>query len=107
MHKNILLSFILFLLSTSLIASEVIGIDVRTWLERKINSADGSLHIPTGDLKEELENKKVLKDQPIVVFCESGGRSARAKKVLEELGYTNVKNIGTWREWNKDYQEKK
>jgi rhodanese-related sulfurtransferase len=83
--------------------SDLIGIDVRSWPERKLNPAPSSLAISTGDLEEELREKKVEKDQEIVVFCEAGVRAEKAKKVLKKLGYTKVKNIGSWREWNRDY----
>lgn len=102
---KIILCFFLF--SYLLLAkTNVVGIDVRTWPERKINPAPNSLAISTADLKEELKEKEISKDQEIVIFCESGGRATRAKKVLEELGYKKVKNIGSWREWNRDYASK-
>ena len=86
--------------------TDVIGIDVRSWPERKLNPAPESLAISTGDLEEELAEKKIKKDQEIAVFCESGVRAEKAKKVLEKLGYDKVKNIGSWRDWNKDYSKK-
>ena len=82
---------------------DVIGIDVRTWPEQKLNPAPHSLAISRGDLEKELKEKKVDKDQKMVIFCESGGRAGQALKILSKLGYKNVENIGSWREWNKDY----
>ena len=35
---------------------------------------------------------------PVQVHCKSGGRAADAKKVLEDLGWTNVTNAGGWSE---------
>jgi rhodanese-related sulfurtransferase len=31
-----------------------------------------------------------------VVFCRSGNRSGQAKMILEDNGFTNVINGGTW-----------
>jgi rhodanese-related sulfurtransferase len=36
----------------------------------------------------------------IVVFCRSGSRSGQAKSILEQNGFTNVTNGGTWQEVN-------
>jgi phage shock protein E len=105
MKKFSTLLILLFSLA-SLANSTVIGIDVRTWPERKLNPAEGSLAISRGDFKEELAKKKIEKDQSIVVFCESGRRATAAREELIELGYKNVKNIGSWREWNRDYRKK-
>ena len=32
----------------------------------------------------------------IIVFCRSGGRSSQAKTILQQNGFTNVINGGTW-----------
>lgn len=102
--KKLVLALIILLTCFAIQAkSNVIGIDVRTWAERKINSAKGSLAISRDDLKEELSKRKISKEQEIVVFCEAGVRAGKAKKILNDLGYKKVKNIGSWREWNKDY----
>ena len=33
-------------------------------------------------------------DTPVYVYCLSGARSSRAVASLQNMGYTNVKNIG-------------
>jgi rhodanese-related sulfurtransferase len=38
------------------------------------------------------------KDKPVLVYCASGGRSALAGKTLKEMGYTNVVNVGGFKE---------
>ncbi|MGH7041902.1 MAG: rhodanese-like domain-containing protein [Acetobacteraceae bacterium] len=38
------------------------------------------------------------KDRPVLVYCASGGRSALAGKVLKDMGYANVTNIGGFKE---------
>jgi rhodanese-related sulfurtransferase len=38
------------------------------------------------------------KSAPIVVHCALGKRAAKAKQVLDDLGYTNVLNAGGWSE---------
>ena len=44
---------------------------------------------------EKFKNKK-----NIVVFCRSGARSGMAKSILEQNGFTNVINAGTWESVN-------
>jgi len=43
---------------------------------------------------------KVPKDIAIIVYCRSGGRSARAAAFLEASGYTNVYDAGGFMNWN-------
>jgi rhodanese-related sulfurtransferase len=86
--------------------TDVIGIDVRTWPERKFNPAPNSLAISNGELEEQIEQRNIPKDKKIVIFCEAGVRAERGMEILQKLGYKNVKNIGSWRDWNKDYAQK-
>ena len=69
-------------------------VDVRTPGEFAGGSAKGALNIPLDQVTQrisEFENKK-----HIVVFCRSGNRSGQAKSILEQKGFTNVTNGGTW-----------
>ncbi len=77
--------------------SDAVLIDVRTPQEFKQYSPEGSINIPVDNI---ASNEQVLpqnKDTKIVVFCLSGGRSSHAKFILEEMGYKNVINGGTFR----------
>ena len=50
---------------------------------------------------EKGELPDLSKDSKIYTFCNSGGRAGRAKKILEEAGFTNVENakgIVQWKE---------
>jgi len=39
------------------------------------------------------------KDRPIILYCASGGRSALAGKTLVDMGFTNVRNLGGFKDW--------
>ena len=39
------------------------------------------------------------KDKTILLYCASGGRSALSGKVLKEMGYTQVYNMGAFKDW--------
>ena len=43
---------------------------------------------------------QVPKDLVIIVYCQSGGRSARAAAFLSAAGYSNVYNAGAIRTWS-------
>lgn len=77
-----------------------IGLDVRNADELIDNPAPMSLHIPLGRLPDEIEKQVSDKSSEVLIFCEKGGRAERAKEYLESLGYSNVENFGSWREWN-------
>ena len=39
------------------------------------------------------------KDKTIIVYCASGGRAALAGKLLKEMGYGQVHNLGAFKDW--------
>lgn len=69
-------------------------VDVRTPGEFAGGNVPGSINIPLGTVEANLEQFKNKKS--IVVFCASGGRSSRAKSLLENAGITDVYNGGAW-----------
>lgn len=63
---------------------------------------DKSTLIPVGELATRIDEIKDKKDDEIVCLCRSGGRSADACKILQNKGFTNVKNLkGGINEWAK------
>ena len=46
------------------------------------------------------EVAKIPKDQAIIVYCRSGGRSRNASAYLDARGYTNVYDAGGFMNWN-------
>lgn len=60
------------------------------------------------DLEYNFECAGVTPDKKIIVYCQSGVRSAHTAFVLKEiLGYPNVKNYdGSWIEWSYHYMTK-
>jgi adenylyltransferase/sulfurtransferase len=62
-------------------------LDVREPYEADIASIDADQLIPVDELEKRLDELKASKDEEIVVHCRSGGRSAKATKLLREKGY--------------------
>ena len=69
-------------------------VDVRTRAEFSGGSAKGAVNIPLDKIPSQLEKLKGKKS--ILVFCKSGIRSTQAKSILEQNGFQNVINGGTW-----------
>ena len=65
----------------------------------------GALHVSRGMLEFRADpespyyNKNFGKDNTIIVYCASGGRSALAGKVLKDMGYERVYNLGAFKDW--------
>ncbi|MBK7860606.1 MAG: molybdopterin-synthase adenylyltransferase MoeB [Archangiaceae bacterium] len=75
-------------------------IDVRETDEYSAGRLPGALSIPRGFLELKVEDK-VKHDEPIVVYCAGGVRSAFAARTLAEMGYTNVTSMaGGYNRWS-------
>ena len=71
-----------------------IVIDVRSQAEWDAGHLEQAVHIPHTRIGEEISGHVRDKSREILLHCRSGGRSGMAQRVLEEMGYTNVKNLG-------------
>ena len=67
-------------------------LDVREEWEFEEDNLGGQL-IPLGELPNRHNEIEAGKEEEIVVHCRSGKRSATAKKLLEQQGYTKVRNL--------------
>lgn len=76
------------------IAEGAFLVDVRSAGEFASGSTKGAVNIPLDRINSQLAKFKGKKN--IVVFCRSGNRSAQAKSILEQNGFQNVVNGGTW-----------
>lgn len=86
---------IAFVFSVSLINEAYsIIIDVRTKQEWDSGYIDGAIHIPLKNLSKDINKYTVSNNEEILLYCRSGNRSGKAKLILEELGYTDIRNIG-------------
>ncbi len=81
-------------------------VDVRDGLELQASGkVKGALNISRGMLEFKADpetpyhDKAFTKDRPIIVYCASGGRSALSGKLLKDMGYHNVHNLGAFKDW--------
>ena len=90
-------------------------IDVRLPEEHKKGFIPGSVSIPRGVIEFRIASEKVWdeegmyvpeKNEMLVLYCKKSKRGALAALALQQLGYTNVKNInGGWTDWQAKYPE--
>jgi rhodanese-related sulfurtransferase len=81
-------------------------LDVRDGTEVQASGkAAGALHISRGLLEFRADpdapthDKNFAKDKTILIYCASGGRAALAGKLLKDMGYQEVYNIGGFKDW--------
>jgi len=63
-----------------------------------INVSRGMLEF-RADPESPYHDKNFAKNKTVIVYCASGGRSSLAGKVLKEMGYSRVYNLGAFKEW--------
>lgn len=78
-------------------------IDVREPAEFDTGHIRGAANIPRGVLEFQVEAHPAVanvvdpalsqKEQPVLVYCRTGGRAALAACALQELGFRNVSSI--------------
>ncbi len=88
-----------------LMAKDALIVDVRDGTEvAKTGKLKGAVHVSRGmiefraDADTPYHDPQFRKDRPVILYCASGGRSALAGKVLKDMGYTNVHNLGGFKD---------
>jgi len=75
-------------------------LDVREGDEWEQGHLDKAVFLPRGFLEVKADKTLTDKQQPVVVYCAGGVRSALAAKTLKDLGYTKVYSMaGGFNEW--------
>ena len=81
-------------------------VDVRDAPElEKSGKVAGAVHHSRGMLEFRADpvspyyDKSFARDKTIIIYCASGGRSALAGKVLKDMGYGQVYNMGAFKDW--------
>jgi NADPH-dependent 2,4-dienoyl-CoA reductase/sulfur reductase-like enzyme/rhodanese-related sulfurtransferase len=74
-------------------ANTPLVVDVRTPEEFRSGAYPGAINISLDELQHRIDELGA-KDRDITLYCASGARSAYAQRVLQHVGFTNVKNGG-------------
>ena len=65
----------------------------------------GAVHVSRGmlefraDPESPAHDKNFAKDKTVLLYCGSGGRAALAGKLLKDMGYSQVFNFGSFKDW--------
>jgi phage shock protein E len=87
-------SFISPAMARELLLAGAKVIDVRTEAEFRENHITGAINVPLDRLKEEIARVAPDREKPLLVHCQSGGRSGIGKQSLKSIGYKQVYNLG-------------
>ena len=68
-------------------------LDVRTPQEYRDGFIPGSKNVPLQTI-DKVDAVVENKDTALYVYCHSGARSRQAASLLQDMGYSNVTNIG-------------
>jgi len=63
-----------------------------------VNVSRGMLEF-RADPDSAYHDKNFDKEKTVILYCASGGRSALAGKVLKDMGYEKVYNVGGFKDW--------
>jgi rhodanese-related sulfurtransferase len=81
-------------------------VDVRDAPEvEKSGKVAGAVNVSRGmlefraDPESPYHDKNFSKDKTVILYCASGGRSALSGKVLRDMGYNEVYNLGGFKDW--------
>ena len=81
-------------------------VDVRDAPEvERSGKVAGAVHVSRGmlefraDPESPYHDKNFTRDKTVIVYCASGGRSALSGKVLKDMGYERVYNLGAFKDW--------
>jgi rhodanese-related sulfurtransferase len=81
-------------------------VDVRDAPEvEKSGKIAGAVNVSRGMLEFRADpdspyhDKNFSRDKTVILYCASGGRSALSGKVLKDMGYTDVYNVGGFKDW--------
>ena len=85
-------------------------IDVREAEEWSTGHIPGARHVPKSFLESRIEGSAPDRDQHVILYCQSGNRSAwAARTLIDDLGYSNVESmtggITLWKDRGYDVEQ--
>ena len=96
MRQRIISSLFVFILSLGIYAKDAdfLIIDVRTEAEWNSGYLENAIHIPLDTIEKNIILTEPDINKEIYLYCRSGNRSGKATRILQNLGYRNITNIG-------------
>lgn len=91
---------------TLMASGNAVVVDLRDAPEvEKTGKIAGAINVSRGmlefraDADTPYHDKNFTKDNVLILYCASGGRSALGGKVLKDMGYAQVYNLGAFKDW--------
>ena len=70
----------------------LVFLDVRERNEWNLGHLPDAVHIPRGSMETKIE-ALIPRDKHVIIYCQSGNRSAFAAETLQEMGYEDVASM--------------
>lgn len=87
-------------------SADALIVDIRDGTEVKTSGkVKGAVAVSRGMLEFRADpdapthHPEFRKDRPILLYCGSGGRAALAGKTLRDMGFSDVRNLGGFKDW--------
>jgi rhodanese-related sulfurtransferase len=80
--------------TTPAAAPQPLILDVRTLEEYAAGHVAGTVHIPLDQLEQRWQELAQYRNQPVIVYCRTGRRSAAAIDLLATKGFSRLENGG-------------
>src|SRR5262249_42961643 len=77
---------------------DALGVEKSGKIAGAVNVSRGLLEF-RADPDSPSHDKSFAKDKDVIVYCGSGGRAALSGKVLKDMGYERVYNLGGFKDW--------
>lgn len=94
LQRALFVGLLALLLASCNMTPRTVWIDVRSVEEYQEDHMENTENIPHTEIATRIADLGLSKDAEIKLFCRSGVRAGLALTALQELGYTNVENVG-------------
>jgi len=89
---------ILLLVSFSAWSGDAYWVDVRSPGEYRGGHVSDAVNIPHTEITQRISEVTDDPNATLYLYCRSGNRSGKAKRALEQAGFTHVVNVGGYRD---------
>lgn len=83
---------------------DILIIDIRAMAEYKSGHIKGAKNVPLKDFASSIKSYSSHKNNPVLIYCNSGNTTTRTIKLLKNAGFENINNLEggilAWKEAN-------
>jgi rhodanese-related sulfurtransferase len=82
--------------ATEYLRGGAVVLDVRSAGEFLAGHLPGAVNLPLSEIESAISRKVKSKDRVVLLYCQSGARSAEARRILRGMGYEHAFNMGSY-----------